>query len=321
MESSAFEEILVLGASGFLGQSLVFSLNRGTILRCHGASRSPSPATSHIIPSYERETIEELIESLNPRTIINCVGMVGHQLVDLHPQAANEINVRLPALLGELTAKRQIGLIHFSSDSVYSGDPDLAPFSEDDEPLPFSLYGLQKLESERVVQAHNPRALVLRVNFFGWSREGQTGVLDHFLSHALRGTKPLGYSRYFVTSLYIGDLADIVERAITAELRGVYNLGSADSQSKFDFGRAVLSNAGFDESSVVPATPSIWAVEKVSTRDLSMISTRIERSLEIQVPRQEQGINRALSELREHLQFFITSHFDTRLPLLSDRGR
>lgn len=321
MESRAFQEILVLGASGFLGQSLVFSLNRGALLRCHGASRSPSPATSHLIPSYDRETLEELIEALKPRTIINCVGMVGHQLVDLHPQVANEINVRLPALLAELTATRQIGLVHFSSDSVYSGNPDLAPFSEDDETLPFSLYGIQKLESERLVQLRNPRALILRVNFFGWSRGGQTGVLDHFLSHALSGTKPLGYSSYFVTSLYIGDLADIVERAITAELRGIYNVGSSDSQSKFDFGRAVLSNAGFDESSVVPAAPSIWAVEKVSTRDLSMISTRIEGLLEIQVPRQEQGIRRALSELRELLQFFITYHFDTRLLLLSDRDR
>lgn len=292
---------LVLGASGFLGSNLAHYLEEaGEKVTRAGRTRSTEPWFS--VSSYAKDKINRMLDLAQPSAILNCVGVVGHAAVEQNPALAHAANVALPALLAKIALERGIKFVHFSSDSVYSGRPEEAPFGEDSVPTPFSLYGKQKAESEALVFSENPHSLVLRVNFFGWSLGGDTGMLDYFVSRAMRGRPAIGYSNYSVSSLHTKDLARIVSRSTGAGIVGTYNVGSRDSLTKFEFGRKVYQLVGADSTTLTPGNPSSWKIEGTQARDLSMLSTRLEQALSLSIPSQREGISESFSELRGYLE-------------------
>lgn len=292
--------ILVLGASGFLGSNLSHYLeNLGE--RVIRASRVKTARTEFKLSSYQPDEIRRLVDSAQPKTILNCVGVVGHASVERNPEDAHVANVVLPGNLARIAMERDMRLVHFSSDSVYSGKPDDAPFSENSLSAPFSLYGKQKLESEHQVLSQNPHSLVLRVNFFGWSLSGKIGMLDYFVSRASSGRLAIGYDKYSVTSIHTKDLARIVSLSVNREIIGTYNLGSADTLTKFKFGQNVYRLLGASPENLVPGNPSIWEEEGIKERNLSMISKNLETVLSIRMPRQVDGISQSFIELPEFI--------------------
>ena len=293
--------VIILGSSGFLGTSLNFHLSTSPDFRVLGVSRMGS--STRVIKDYSEDSLKGVLDEENPAVVINCVGIVGHDKVETNPHLSEIINVDLPETLAKLSQERGITLVHFSSDSVYSGNPADAPFSETSTTAPFSRYGAQKLESEFRVLRANPEAIVMRINFFGWSRDGKSGMLDHFISHAILGSQPIGYSDYFATSLYTGELSRAVMAAIRAKISGVFNVGSPDSHSKLKFGQEVFSQLGLDAKRVIPGNPSIWSGEGVTSRDLSMSSQLIESTLGITLGTQIEGIDLALSDSSAFFRF------------------
>lgn len=273
------------------------------------------------VPNYSIPSLAETLDRFQPDAVINCVGVVGHDKVQRKPRLAHRINVELPESLAQLTKERNLGLIHFSSDSVYSGDPGDAPFSELSPTLPFSLYGAQKLESEARVLRANPNSVVMRINFFGWSMDGEIGMLDHFVRHAILKSRPIGYSNYFATSLYVGELSRAVITALRAKVSGVFNVGSPDSHSKLKFGQEVFSRLGLDPELVVPGDPSIWSGEGVTSRDLSMSSELIEKTLGITFRPQFQGISVALNDASAFLDFSKAPGTEVRMKVLEILAR
>lgn len=312
-------KVLVLGASGFLGANLVRVFWETSGISVVGASRSHSLPNMHWLPDYSGDTLQTVLDSVQPSHIVNCVGIVGHHQVDSNSALANSLNIALPARLAEFASERNIGLVHFSTDSVYSGNPSDAPFTEASKPAPFSLYGQQKLESERVVAQTHPASLILRVNFFGWSISGKRGMLDYFVSHGLAGTRPLGYRDYMVTSIHASFLARVTAQAIENGLSGLFNLGSPDGISKLNFGQEVFSSLGLAKHLVEPANPSIWLSEGVHARDLSMDSSKIETALGIAIPIQPEGIRHEFSQFAEFRAFYHLPLGDLRSKIEDSR--
>lgn len=311
--------VLILGSSGFLGTSLDFHLSAYPDLRVTGVSRTGSPKC--VIRDYSPENLKEVFDREKPAAVINCVGIVGHDKVEADPQLSEIINVGLPATLAKLTQQRDITLVHFSSDSVYSGKREDAPFSETSPTAPFSIYGAQKLESESRVLWANPDAIIMRINFFGWSRDGKSGMLDHFVSHAILGSQPIGYSDYFATSLYVGELSRAVIAAIHAQISGVFNVGSPDSHSKLKFGQEVFVQMGLDAKRVIAGNPSIWSAEGVTSRDLSMTSRLIESTLGMTFGTQIEGIRVALNDSSAFLRYAQYPGQEARLKTLESVAR
>ncbi len=298
---------LILGASGFLGSNLAHYLEEmgENVTR---ASRTATAGVRYRVSSYQPDEIKRLLDAAQPSSIVNCVGVVGHRSAEQDPAVANSVNVALPARLAQIALERGLNFVHFSSDSVYSGNPDEAPFSEQSAPAPFSLYGKQKAESEILIFDKNPNSLVLRVNFFGWSLSGKSGILDYFVSRATSGRPAIGYANYSVSSLHSKDLARIISLSIRTGIFGTYNVGSAESLTKLAFGQHVYQLIGADPTTLTPGDPSSWNMEGIEARNLSMSSARLERALSVTMPSQIEGIKESISELPGYLRKYNLSH-------------
>lgn len=146
-------KILVTGASGLLGRSLMI----------HLAPLADSPdeligtARSRITPPLQKldltdETVaRQAFAKWSPDLVIHSAAERRPDVVDGDPAAAERLNVGVTALLAELAAARAARFIYISTDYVFGGKAP--PYATDAKPAPLNAYGRMKLAGEDVVRA------------------------------------------------------------------------------------------------------------------------------------------------------------------------
>ncbi|MDP4803548.1 MAG: sugar nucleotide-binding protein, partial [Candidatus Nanopelagicales bacterium] len=199
-------KVLVLGSSGFLGSYLGFALPKMGH-EVSGASRNP---VAYFPANQVKEGLDdysEMIRSGDYQLVINCVAVASHEACESDPEMAETVNARFPGIWASVAAQAGARFVHISTDAVFDGSR-AELYTESDETAPESAYGRTKVQGEQAVLAANPDALVLRVNFFGWSRSKNSGILDFFVNAFTHHTSITGFQDYVVSSLYMGDLAE-----------------------------------------------------------------------------------------------------------------
>ncbi|NLZ74469.1 dTDP-4-dehydrorhamnose reductase [Candidatus Falkowbacteria bacterium] len=137
-------KILILGGQGNLGTQLVkvFAADFETI----AWDRAD-------LDVLDFSLLNEKITELAPNLIINTVA---YNAVDKCEdkeefELALKLNAELPAVLAEIALERQITLIHYSTDYVFSGTAEKKEFTEEDTPNPINKYGESKFAGEREI--------------------------------------------------------------------------------------------------------------------------------------------------------------------------
>ena len=116
-------KVLVTGAKGQLGSELQ-DLER------------TYPAYSFVFTDLEElditnhKAVEQFITDNAITAIINCAAYTNVDRAEIQPELANEINHLAVKNLAEISKKRQINLIHISTDYVFDGHASI-PYLED----------------------------------------------------------------------------------------------------------------------------------------------------------------------------------------------
>lgn len=154
--------IVVLGASGLLGQEI-----------SHTLSRRALPYES--IPRSEIDTeseIEDLVKRLEQSDVcINCIAFTDVDLAERQQSQAFQVNSKFPGTLAEASNIIGARLVHFSTDFVFSGDSG-RPYSIHDQPNPINVYGASKLEGEERIREVSRDYVLIRTSSL-YSRFGQ----------------------------------------------------------------------------------------------------------------------------------------------------
>jgi dTDP-4-dehydrorhamnose reductase len=307
------KSVLILGSSGFLGHSLTFHLSGFDGLDLRGASRTVHSPSQVALANYSEKEVRRALGISRPEFVINCVGLVGHQIVEENPLLAVQLNSEFPSMLSQLSLEYGFHLIHISTDAVYDSAKLDYMHRESDALKPFSLYGSTKLEGELGSLNESNQVSIFRVNFFGPSPSGNRGIFDYFRNGLSEARTIAGYDRYLTSSAYVGELADAFRRVFDLPVPGIFNLGSADSLSKYDFGRLLAKKMGFSPEQIMKQNPSSWVNEGVEFRNLSMDTGKVREVFGIDMSRQSDAVDRALSDLPRFLE-----NADTAYPERSD---
>jgi len=298
-------KILVLGSSGFLGSYLGFALPKMGH-EVTGVSRNP---VAYFPANQVRGGLDdytEMIRSGDYQLVINCVAVASHEACESDPEMAETVNGRFPGIWSSVAPQAVARLVHFSTDAVFDGSR-AELYTESDETAPESVYGLTKVKGEQAVLAANPDALVLRVNFFGWSRSKKSGILDFFVNSFTHHTPITGFQDYVVSSLYVGDLAEAMMDLVEHGASGVFHTVSSTPLSKYDFGLTVASTAGLPADSMVAG--SLADATELASRghNLSLSTAKIEKVVGRAMPTSEVGVQRALAERVALMDYFGVS--------------
>lgn len=174
------QTILVLGATGFVGQT-VFSylaahhMTFGTARQAKG-----SKIFAFDTASWNKDFHLILKKLKSVSLVINCIGIYTAPTTEAYTQ----INALFPHQLEMLSKQYSFRLIHISTDAVFGNLQ--GKVTESTTPIPTSLYGMSKLLGETTDKG----SLTIRSSFIGTDAANKKGLL----SYALNTNIPNGYS-------------------------------------------------------------------------------------------------------------------------------
>jgi dTDP-4-dehydrorhamnose reductase len=246
LASSDKKKVLILGASGMLGNTaLRFFANRG-IYEAIGSIRSakvlslfPKPLRDRIVTGIDVDDVaglNKLFDATTPNVVINCIGVVKQLAQADDPLVAIPINSVLPHRLARLSQAVGARLVHLSTDCVFSGKKGM--YREDDFADGDDLYGRSKYLGE----VDYPNAITLRTSIIGHELCGSLGLLNWFLS---QNDGVNGYTRAVFSGFPAIEIARVIHDFVipNPSLKGVYQL-SAEPIAKFDLLRLIADIYG-----------------------------------------------------------------------------
>jgi len=228
--------IMVLGASGMLGNAMIRVLSEKTDWQVHGTIRNESlkrffraDITERLLSGIDVGQYDSLLQAfiiIRPEVVINCIGLVKQLAKAEDPLQAIPINTLLPHRLAKLCELSGARLVHMSTDCVFSGDK--GGYRESDPPDAADLYGRSKFLGE-VVSSH---AITLRTSIIGHELHSTHGLVGWFLSQQKQCN---GFTKAIFSGLPTVVMAQIIRDVIIPhkELSGVYHV-AAQPISKYE---------------------------------------------------------------------------------------
>lgn len=109
-------------------------------------------------------SVRELIQSVQPRWIVNPAAYTAVDRAESEPELAYAINAEAVRTIGEEAQRIGAGVIHFSTDYVFDGT-SAATYVETDAPNPVSVYGASKLAGEQALAQSGAAHLIFRTSW------------------------------------------------------------------------------------------------------------------------------------------------------------
>lgn len=221
------EKILVLGATGMLGSSLFRRLMFGGYEVVGTERYNTSPLLRGNVDALQFDTVERAIEEEGPAAVVNCVGVIRQRPDGQDPLVCIPLNSLFPYLLFRACHRREIRLIHFSTDCVFSGKK-LSPYEETDPSDATDMYGRSKFLGE----VNEKGALTIRTSIIGHELRGKLSLVEWFLRQ--EGVVK-GFSKAIYSGLPTVEISNILVHHIlpNRSLSGLYQV-SAEPISKYE---------------------------------------------------------------------------------------
>jgi len=287
---------LVTGATGLLGSNALLLLQES-----HDVIGTARVAPTNLaLPFIEADlsaadTRRGLVREAHPNVVLHAAALSSIEACASDPALAAELNVHASVDLAAQAAEIGAKFIFISTDAVFDGTK--GSYSESEPTSPISVYGRTKVQAEEAVLEANPDALVARVNFYGWSPTGQRSLAEFFYHRLARGESVTGFQDTIVSTLYVDYLVESLAHLVEAKVCGVVHVSSAESTSKYDFGRRLASTFGFAPELVVPGISSDFLPQSRGAQ-LNMRNDRFEQQTGIPMPGQQAGLDRLLADMK-----------------------
>lgn len=155
MRTTMTGPILLTGATGQVGGELL------RVLPELGEVIAPLRSTMDLA---DPQSIRETIRAVQPRWIVNPGAYTAVDKAESEPDLAYAINAHAVQTIGEEAHAIGAGVIHFSTDYVFSGT-GTTPWVETDDPAPVCIYGATKLAGERALAATGAGHMIFRTSW------------------------------------------------------------------------------------------------------------------------------------------------------------
>jgi len=237
--------ILILGGSGLIGQYILKN-NRERFQIFTTYNKTKIDSTNSIYFNYPGNfsVLEKYIDKIRPDVILNTIALSNPEYCENNKQLARDINANFPKILSKLSSKKNIRLIHLSTNYVFDGKQK--KYTEKDKPNPKNHYGETKLLSENYVLS-NPKNLVIRTSaIYGVSPKIR---FFNYIIESLIELKPINvYGDYFFNPTLIDELVEVIFKLFDSQISGVIHVCGSSCISKFDFVRSICQIFNFDQN-------------------------------------------------------------------------
>jgi len=180
--------ILLLGPNGQLGSDIVRS-NQGLDL-----PHDIVPVGRDKLDITDIPAIGAVLKELDFDVAINCTSYHKTDEVEANAGRAMAVNAHGVKAIAEACVDKRARLFHVSTDYVFGGAAEKAPYNEEDPTAPVNVYGASKLLGENLAMATGADVTILRVaSLFGVA--GASGKGGNFVETMIRLGREKGVLR------------------------------------------------------------------------------------------------------------------------------
>lgn len=251
-------EILVLGASGMAGHTIALYLKK-VGHEVTAFTRTQFSFTNNIIGDVtDFVQLKKIITEGDFDAVINCIGILNADAESYKPNAVL-LNSYLPHFLCEITEQLKTKIIHMSTDCIFSGAT--GKYTESSFADGRSFYDRSKALGEIV----NNKDLTFRNSIIGPDMNSKgIGLFNWFMA---QDGEINGYSNAIWNGVTTLTLAKAINKALTNNICGLYNLVNNSVINKFEL--LSLFNQNFKNDCVKINIDPTYSINKslVNSRD------------------------------------------------------
>jgi dTDP-4-dehydrorhamnose reductase len=222
--------VLVLGASGMLGNAVLRLFARSERFEAFGSARSavalrllPEVLHERVVCGIDVENVDSLVglfARVQPEVVVNCIGLVKQLAEADDPLQAILINALLPHRIARLCQVARARFVHISTDCVFTGGKGM--YREEDPSDAQDLYG----RSKHLGEVDYPNTVTLRTSIIGHELASAHGLVGWFLAQS----GPVrGFTRAIFSGLPTVELARVIRDHVLPrpQMRGLYHVSAA----------------------------------------------------------------------------------------------
>lgn len=238
------KKILVFGGAGLVGSKFI-QLNS-----LNFEIKSPFATEVDILDKLQ---LSKIIEDFNPDSIINFAAYTnveeGENQKDDKGGICYQVNAVGAKNVAEATLKFDKHLIHISTEYVFDGTKEEAPYTEEDKPNPINWYGQTKLEGEQFVLAAGGKSLIMRICMpFSARYQLKKDIARFFFESLKNGQNIKAVEDQRITPTLVSDIADALKVLVENKSVGLYHVSSRDFVTPLEFAKTIAETFGFDYS-------------------------------------------------------------------------
>ena len=285
--------LLLVGARGQLGVDL-----QGTLRDEYEII----PLTQREMPVEDAARVQAVVTEVRPDAIVNCSAF--HRVDECEVDVERTFAVNVFGVRNLAVSAREVGaiLVSFSTDYVFDSERR-SPYSEQDLPLPKSVYGVSKAAAELLLASLYERYYMIRTcGLYGYagSREKKTNFVETMIGLARQG-KPLRVVNDQVcTPTATADLTAAVQGLLQQRPAfGLYHLTAQGECSWYEFARSIFKLSGLS-ADVTPVTSAEFPT-RARRPGYSVLDNRNYRSQGFEdLPGWEEGLERYIRGRAAH---------------------
>lgn len=251
---SKVKKIIITGANGLLGASLVKQLSKSSIqfLPTSKSDRSYDKDIDHLYESadiLDYEAFKKIIERFQPTHIIHTAAITNVDYCELNEEKCMSVNYKATKELFQLCIKHNIHFQFLSTDFVFDGEK--GNYSENDHRNPLSIYAKSKYLAENILLESNYSnwSIVRTIIVYG-PHLNRSNVIRWAKESLKKGIHMKVIDDQFRAPTWADDLAWACLRICELNKKGIFHISGPETFSILNIVKKVAHYYGYSMNNV-----------------------------------------------------------------------
>ena len=290
-------KILVIGKNGQLGRSIhkiVINNELRNVFVFVGRGE---------LDFSQNDNIEKYFKENSFDVVVNCTAYTAVDKAESEIELTNQINHLAVRKLAEIAYKKNIKLIHISTDYVFDGSGS-KPYKETDKTNPINVYGKTKLAGEKALQEAMPtNAIIIRTSWV-YSEYGNNFV-DTMLKLGKERDKLNVVNDQIGSPTYATDLANAILKIIEnknyqtkSPATEIYHYSNKGKVSWYEFAKEIFELADI-HCAVKPITTKQYPTPAKRPKNTFMNKAKIAKTFSVGISDWKESLNTCIAILKE----------------------
>lgn len=267
MHISKNTKVFITGCGGMLGEAVHSVWSKVADVKCTDIDTKSDFISFGDVRDFA--DMQRQIDEFDPDLIIHLAAYTSLEYCEKHTADAFKTNTESTKNLADIALKKDIPLVYISTAGIYDGKKEF--YTEDDLPIPISVYGQSKYEGEIYVKEHVKKYFVFRA---GWMMGGGPSKDKKFVAKVMKQIQTGAKELYVVddklgTPTYTYDFAKNMLLVVSKDAYGLYNMICDGSCSRYDVACEIVKILGRDDIKVIKVNSDYFKEEYFAPRPAS----------------------------------------------------